>query len=107
MAEHQRKRDNPAVEAPRKRDNPAVEIGAVKARDAVSLDGKLIQVHSFTHPWIRLDAVLQDPTGHIVLRWLGREAVPGIEVGASLRASGTALAEGDHLVVLNPIYSFD
>lgn len=83
------------------------ETGSVKVRDAVSLEGELIQVHAFTHPWIRLDAILRDSTGQIVLRWLGREAIPGIEVGVSLRVTGTALAEGDHLVVLNPIYSFD
>jgi hypothetical protein len=54
-------------------------------------------------PW--LEAELDDTTGTIVLRWLGRERITGIAVGASLGVEGTVLTDHGRNVVLNPHYS--
>lgn len=53
-----------------------------------------------------LEAVLDDGTGRILLRWLGRDHVPGVRTGARLAARGTVLEERGRLVVLNPAYRF-
>lgn len=55
-----------------------------------------------------LDACLDDGTGEITLRWLGRQAIPGVVVGARMRVQGTVRSSstGAGLVVLNPLYRF-
>ncbi len=52
------------------------------------------------------DAELDDGTGTIVLRWVGRDRVPGVTVGASLAVEGTVLADRGRRVLLNPLYPF-
>jgi hypothetical protein len=56
---------------------------------------------------VSYDAVLNDGTGAIVVRWVGRESVPGVVVGALLTVEGTVSELHGHLVVLNPLYRFD
>ncbi|MGO9456026.1 MAG: hypothetical protein ACLP62_03110 [Acidimicrobiales bacterium] len=50
-----------------------------------------------------LEAELDDGTGTVTARWLGRGA---IAVGALLTAEGTVLVEHGRNLVLNPITSF-
>ncbi len=50
-----------------------------------------------------LDAVLDDGSGTVVLRWPGRRDVPGVVPGRQLRVEGTVLQDRGLLVVLNPL----
>jgi len=52
-----------------------------------------------------LQAELDDGTGIILLRWLGRDRIAGIAIGASLRVEGTVLTDHGRRVVLNPLSS--
>ncbi len=53
------------------------------------------------------DAWLDDGTGSAVIRWLGRESVPGIVGGARLTVEGTASEVAGQLVIVNPMYRFE
>lgn len=55
-------------------------------------------------PGPSFDAVLDDGTGTVTLRWLGRANVPGITAGAPVTVEGTVLAQRGRLVLLNPLY---
>lgn len=81
---------------------PIAEIGA---REKVCLSGIL---QSMTYSAIgrpaQLNAILYDGTGTVELRWLGRRDIPGIRVGLHLEVEGTATPQGDHLVIMNPLY---
>ena len=52
------------------------------------------------------DALLCDGTGQLIVRWLGRRRVPGVEPGAGLLVEGTVSVDRGRLVVLNPRYGF-
>jgi hypothetical protein len=51
-----------------------------------------------------LEAELYDGSGRIVLVWLGRRRIGGIEPGRALVASGRATAGDGSLVIFNPRY---
>lgn len=57
--------------------------------------------------WSSFDGWLDDGTGTMVLRWLGRESVPGVVAGALLTAEGTVADVHGRLLILNPLYRFD
>lgn len=50
-----------------------------------------------------LDALLEDSTGQVMLRWLGRRAVPGVVAGSYLSIEGTVLLLHGQLVIWNPL----
>jgi len=52
----------------------------------------------------RLEAVLDDGSGRILLCWVGRDAIPGIEPGASIVVEGTVGSDRGRLRLLNPLY---
>lgn len=52
------------------------------------------------------EAVLDDGTGAITLRWLGRPRVPGVTVGRVVTVEGTVVDQRGRLVLLNPLYRF-
>jgi hypothetical protein len=51
-----------------------------------------------------LEAELCDGTGTVLLVWLGRRRVPGLEPGRSLRAHGTVTDRDGLRVIYNPRY---
>jgi hypothetical protein len=55
--------------------------------------------------WV-LDVVLDDGTGEIVLCWVGRKSIAGIDVGAVLEVEGTVCGASTGLCILNPLYRF-
>lgn len=57
-------------------------------------------------PGAALDAWIDDGTGSITLRWLGRQAIAGIGPGAHLEVEGTVSSQQGRLVILNPLYRF-
>ncbi len=53
-----------------------------------------------------VEATVDDGTGTVVLRWLGRRAIPGMVPGVVVEVEGTlALVRGQR-VILNPLYRF-
>lgn len=81
-------------------------IAAVVPRKRTTLMGRVTSVQTHVRPWVRLDAVLSDGTGTIVLRFMGRTEIPGLVPGRDLRVEGTAALEREVLIMRNPIYSF-
>jgi hypothetical protein len=53
-----------------------------------------------------LVAVLDDGSGRLSLQFLGRPKVPGLQLGAKVKASGMAAAHRGRLTIVNPIYEF-
>ncbi len=68
--------------------------------------GEIETVVSFERPWVRTDAVLVDDTGSLVLRFMGRAALPGLVAGSRVVAEGTPALERGALLMRNPLYSF-
>lgn len=57
-------------------------------------------------PGTALEARLDDGTGSITLRWLGRDAIAGVQTGVRLEVEGTVSRQSGRLVILNPLYRF-
>lgn len=80
-------------------------IGKVVAREKAYLSGILQSItYSASGQPAQLNAILYDGTGTVELRWLGRREIPGLRVGLHLEVEGTATPQGDHLVIMNPLY---
>jgi len=78
-------------------------LGCTPRQRAV-LSGRVRAVVSRRHPAPSFEAELADGTGVIVLRFLGRDLVPGIAVGSWMRVEGTVVAIRGRRVLLNPLY---
>ena len=76
-------------------------------RSRAVLSGRLERVECRQRHGRSVEAVLEDRTGSISLRWLGRHAVPGVVPGALVTVEGTVVDEHGRRVLLNPIYQFD
>jgi amino acid transporter len=86
-------------------DGRVVPIGDVRYRQHVRVEGRIRSVR--VQPRVEvptLECVLVDPTGALSVIFLGRRAIAGIEVGAHLRAEGTAGESHGRLALLNPQY---
>jgi len=79
-------------------------VADLQPRSRAVLSGRVRAVEVRIGP--RFEVELDDGTGVVVLRWLGRDAVPGIEVGAEIVAEGTVLVDGGRPLLLNPLYRF-
>jgi len=93
------------VGRPTCRPNGTVPIGEVTWRQRVQIEGRIrtLRVQPLAGT-ATLECVIEDDTGAMSLVFLGRSAIPGIDVGTRMRAGGTA---GDHhgrLAILNPDY---
>lgn len=73
-------------------------------RSRAVLSGRVEAVRVRVGP--RFEAELDDGTGVVVLRWLGRDAIPGIVAGAQIVVEGTVFADRGRPVLLNPLYRF-
>lgn len=47
---------------------------------------------------------LQDSLGLLMVKWLGRREVPGVDLGAMLKVSGIPLQAAGGQVLINPDY---
>jgi hypothetical protein len=83
-----------------------IAIAALVPRQRSRVTGRIESVVSYERPWVRTDAVLDDGTGALVLRFLGRSRVPGMAGGLRVIAEGTPALERGVLLMRNPIYSF-
>jgi hypothetical protein len=84
----------------------ARSIAEAVARQRAVLSGSVRSVQGHRIPTPHCDALLDDGTGTIVLRWLGRSQVPGISAGANVTVQGTVVDQHGRLVLLNPLYRF-
>jgi hypothetical protein len=81
-------------------------IAAVVIRKRNTVRGGIVCVVHVERPWVRTDALLDDGTGTLVLRFFGRAAVPGLVSGRRVVAQGTPGRADGTVVMLNPLYSF-
>jgi hypothetical protein len=81
-------------------------VAATAPRQRAVFSGVLRSTAARRYAGSWLEAELDDGTGVVTLRWVGRERIPGIVKGASLAVEGTVLDEHGRLVLLNPLYRF-
>jgi amino acid transporter len=80
-------------------------ISAVHDRQRVRVAGRVRSVT--VQPWgsvPTLECALSDDTGKVVVAFLGRRQIAGIEPGSRLVIEGTVTNRKGHLTVINPTY---
>jgi hypothetical protein len=82
-------------------------ISSVIPRRRTVLRGEIVSVKNVEMPAPRTDVTISDGTGTLVLRFVGRRTVPGVESGRCLVVEGTPGWVHGELVMLSPLYSFD
>lgn len=83
----------------------AAAIGSVTHRQRARVAGRVRSVS--VQPWSGVptfECMLVDPTGAIVLAFLGRREIAGIVPGAKLVAEGAVGGRGGQLAMLNPTW---
>lgn len=80
----------------------AQKISSIAARDRVHLFGEITSVESTPTGW---QADFSDGTGRVLLHWLGRTRVPGVDQGTTMHVWGRVAAEGSDLMIYNPAYA--
>jgi hypothetical protein len=83
-----------------------IAVAALVRRQRAVVVGEIQSVASFERPWVRTDVVLDDGTGALILRFMGRSEVPGMAAGRQVIAEGTPASVRGALVMCNPLYSF-
>jgi hypothetical protein len=91
-----------ATAKPRARVHLHATVTAVRSRQAGTANGPLAGV---SHGAV-VEAVVDDGTGTVVLRWLGRSGIAGMVPGAVLEVEGTVATVWGKRMVLNPLYRF-
>ena len=84
----------------------ATAIGELEPRRRATVSGELMSVASYELPWVRTDAELGDGTGVVLLRFIGRNVVPGLVPGRRIVVRGTPAVRNGVLVIDNPLYEF-
>jgi hypothetical protein len=106
-AGHEHRAKRPADAPPARRDDGTQPIGALEWRRPCTVAGRIAEVVVETVSGSpSLVAVLDDGSGQIGLQFLGRPKVPGVQLGAKVKASGMAAAHRGRLTIVNPIYEF-
>ena len=81
----------------------ATPIGDVRWRDVCTINGRVRSLR--VQPWAdvaSLEAVVVDETGGLVLVFLGRRSVAGVDLGRRLVAAGRVGQHRGYLAILNP-----
>jgi hypothetical protein len=84
-------------------DGGVVPIGDVRWRTFARIRGRIRSMR--VQPWANvasLECVVVDPSGGILVVFLGRRKVAGIELGRELRAEGMVGKSRGYLAILNP-----
>ncbi len=82
----------------------ATPIADVTARQPATVVGVVIRVRLV--PRKRVEVDIEDGTGRLSATWTGRTRLPGVQLGAGLRLSGTVAAEpGGPARMRNPEYA--
>ena len=85
------------------RGRPDVPIGDVRWRQRARVRGRIRSMR--VQPWANvasLECVIVDETGGLVIVFLGRRHVAGLELGRWLHADGVVGAHRGYLAMLNP-----
>ena len=80
-----------------------IPIGDLEWRTHARIRGTVRSIR--VQPWAdvaSLECVVVDPTGGVLLVFLGRRRVPGVELGRVLEAEGMVGESRGYLAVLNP-----
>ncbi len=82
-------------------------LGAVRSRDRVAIRGVVDDVSCVAwHGTPVVEATITDDTGSVVLAFVGRRYLPGIDVCRHLGAGGTVVAHRGRLIFMNPVVWF-
>jgi RecG-like helicase len=84
-------------------EEPIVPIGQVRWRDRAKVRGRVRSMR--VQPWAgiaTLECVIVDDTGGLVLVFLGRRQVAGVELGRHVIAWGMVGEHRGYLAMLNP-----
>jgi RecG-like helicase len=82
---------------------PERSIGDVRWRDVCTITGKVRSLR--VQPWAdvaSLEAVVVDDTGGLVLVFLGRRTIAGLDLGRRVTAAGRVGEHRGYLAILNP-----
>ena len=79
-------------------------IAALEPRRRATAAGEIRAVTLYERPYLRTEVELDDGTGVLRLRFVGRKQVPGLAPGRRMVAEGTPAPAPDGLVMLNPLY---
>jgi hypothetical protein len=82
---------------------PVTPIGDVRWRTRARIKGKVRSMR--VQPWAdvaSLECVVVDETGGVLLVFLGRRKVAGVELGRALVAEGMVGQSRGYLAILNP-----
>ena len=97
-------RDQPVELAPAPPGPGTDSIGSVVWKQQVTVEGRVKLVQVGTAAGKSLEAQIFDGTGGLRLLFFGRSAIPGIEPGRLLRATGRVGEYKGHLALANPRY---
>jgi RecG-like helicase len=81
-----------------------VPIGQVKWRSDVRVKGRIRSIR--VQPWAEvasLECTVVDETGGLLLIFLGRRTIPGVELGRHVVAQGMVGEHRGYLAILNPV----
>ncbi|HEY7137967.1 MAG TPA: hypothetical protein VIB48_23120 [Acidimicrobiia bacterium] len=81
-----------------------VKIGDVRWRTAVRVQGRIRSIR--VQPWAdvgSLECTVVDETGGLLLIFLGRRTVAGVELGRHVVAQGMVGEHRGYLAMLNPV----
>jgi hypothetical protein len=84
----------------------ATAIGSLEPRRRATVVGQIRSVQSYERPYRRTEAELDDGTGTILLRFVGRRQILGLDPKQRMVAKGTPGLERGVFVMLNPLYCF-
>jgi hypothetical protein len=75
-------------------------------RQRSTFRGQIRKVGLHLWPALSFKVELNDGTGTVFLRFVGRRSLPGFESGRWLSVEGTPAEISGQLIILNPLYSF-
>ena len=84
----------------------ATAVASLEPRRRATVAGQIRSVESYEHPYPRTEVELDDGTGTILLRFVGRREVPGFAPKLDVVVEGTPRLERGALVMWNPLYCF-
>jgi hypothetical protein len=96
---------NGAVAVAGRNGDGTVPIGDVRWRQQVCVEGRVQAVR--VEPLAgspSLECTLVDSSGGVSLVFFGRRHIDGVEIGATVRATGMAIEHRNRLAIVNPIY---
>lgn len=80
----------------------AASIASIRVRDKVHLIGTVKETSSTPEGW---QVELSDDTGTVTVLWMGRIAIPGIEVGTTMHIWGRVASRRMEMLIYNPVYA--